>query len=83
MAFVCTCFNQQSSINPLSIKPLKMTNLLIYLGSNISSSKSDVNVLIGYVPAAMNKLTIIWKSVLPDKRKTRHLPIYSHICLAL
>ena len=42
--------------------------ILVYLGSNISSIESDVNIPIGKAV-----LLIIWKSDLPVKNKTRIL----------
>lgn len=57
-------FNQQGSI---SRQDIKMVDQFIYLWSNISSTKSDLNIPIGKVWTAMDKLTWDWKSSLPKK----------------
>ena len=41
------CFKQEGAISTLSVKPLKLVDLFTYLGSNISSTESDVNIHIG------------------------------------
>ena len=46
-------------------KPLKF----MYLGSNISSTESDVNALIGKVRSAIDRLSVLWRSDLTDKLK--------------
>ena len=43
----------------LNDKPLKLVDLFVYLGSNISSIESDVITRIGNAWAAIKKLTII------------------------
>ena len=63
------CFNQNGVIKSLNNKPLKMVDNFIYLGSNISSTESDVNIRIGKAWAAMKNLSIIWKSNLPNHMK--------------
>ena len=40
------CFKQYGAIFSLNSKPLKLVNQFIYLGSNISSIESDVNISI-------------------------------------
>ena len=50
------------AITTLNGKPTKLVDLFIYLGSNISSTKSDVNICIGRVGTAIDWLLIIWKS---------------------
>ena len=50
-------------------KPLKSVGEFTYLGSNISSTESDVNICIGKVLAASDMLTTIWKSGVFDKIK--------------
>ena len=46
----------------------------IYLGSNISSTESDVNIRIGKAWTFIDRLTIIWKSDLFDKINQEFLP---------
>ena len=61
-----TCFNQDgaSSVNS---KPLKLVHQLKYLGSDISSIKSNVNI--SKVWTAIDRLSTIWKSNLLDNIK--------------
>ena len=40
----CMCFKREGAISTLSSKPLKLVDKFPYLGSNISSNKSDVEV---------------------------------------
>ena len=42
---------------------LKLVDELIYVGSNISSTDSDVTTLIGKMWTASGRLSIIWKSI--------------------
>jgi len=55
-----TAFNQT---------PLKKIEEFNYLGSNIASSEKEVDLRISKAWAALDKLTTIWKSNLPDKTK--------------
>ena len=41
-----TCSNQDGAISPLNGKHLKLVNLFIYSGSNITSTEIDVNLRI-------------------------------------
>lgn len=80
-------FNKQGSVIFPSGKPLKMVNQFIYLGSKISLTKSDVNIPIGQVSAAMDKLLIAWKSALLDRIKrdffqVNYLPVLFYGSLA-
>ena len=63
------CFNQDSVISLLDGKPLKLVDEFTYLGSNISSTESDVNIVIGKAWTAIDRLMIIWKSDISDKIK--------------
>ena len=38
------CFNQDDNISSLNGKPLKLVDKITYLGSNISSTESNVNI---------------------------------------
>ena len=57
-------FKKDWVIFSLNGKPLKLIDPFIYLGSNISSTKSNFIKRIGKVWTAMDGLSIIWKSVL-------------------
>ena len=50
-------FNQDNAISSLNGKPLKLVDQFIYLGSNISSTKSDVNICIGKAWTAIDSLS--------------------------
>ena len=62
-------FKQTGEITSLSGKKINRVEEFIYLGINISSSQKDLNTRIGKAWAALNKLTQIWKSTLPDQMK--------------
>ena len=51
----------------------------VYLGSNVQSSEKDMTIWITKAWAALNKLTSIWKSNLPDDLKRSFTPL----CLEL
>ena len=52
-------FNRDSAMSSLNDKPLKLVDQFIYLGSNISSTENDVNICIGRVWTAIDRLTTI------------------------
>ena len=56
------CFKQEGAISTL-----KFVDQFTYLGSNISSTESNVNIYIGKSWMAVNRLLIIWKSHISDK----------------
>ena len=56
------CF-KESAISTVSGKPLELIDQFTYLGSNISSTESGVNILFIY------KLSVKWKSDSSDKIK--------------
>ena len=62
-----------------SIKSLfYQIDMVQMFGSNISSTESNVDICIGKAWTAIDKLSTMWKSGLPDK-KTGILPSYSHV----
>ena len=63
------CFKQKGEISILSAITLKLGDQFIYLGSNSSSTKSDVNIHLAKTLNAIDKLSIKWKSDLSDKMK--------------
>ena len=50
-------------------KPLKLVNQIIYLGSNISSTESDLSIYLAKAWNAMDSLLVLWKSDISDKIK--------------
>ena len=62
-------FKREGTISTLTSRPLKLVYQSTYLGSNISSAESDVNLHLAKVWTAIDRLSIIWKSDLSDKIK--------------
>ena len=52
------CFN--GAISPINGQTLKLVDKFIYLGSNISSTESDVNICIGKIRTTIDRLMTIW-----------------------
>ena len=71
----CMYFKQDAAYSTLNGKLLKLVKWFIYLGSNISSTKSNVTYRIGQVWTAMEKLSIIKKSDHSDENKTVALSV--------
>ena len=62
------CFKQDGAISTLNGKPLKLLDHFTYLGSNISSTESNINICIGKAYTALNRLlSTRWKSNFSDK----------------
>ena len=57
---------KEGTISTLSSKPLNLLDQLTYLGSNISSIESDVNIRVVKTGNAIDRLSIIWKSDLSN-----------------
>ena len=62
-------FNQTGDISTLNGSSLKLVDKFTYLGSSVSSSETDINKRLAKVWAAINSLSVIWKSDLTDKMK--------------
>ena len=67
-----TCFKQGRGFSTLNGKPLKLVDQFSYLGSNISSTKNYVNILIRKAWIAIDRLSFIWKSDHSDKIKQEY-----------
>ena len=63
------CFNQRGNISTLNGSSLKFVDKFTYLGSSVSSTKTDINMWLAKAWTAINKLSVIWKSDLTDKIK--------------
>ena len=63
------CFNQTDDFSALNSNTLKLVDKFTYLGSNVSSIKTDINTLRGKAWIANDRLPVIWKSDLTDKMK--------------
>ena len=57
------------NIFTFSGRPLKLMDLFIYVGNNISSTESDVNIHLVKAWTAIGRLSIIWKSDLSNEIK--------------
>ena len=62
-------FKQEEAISYLSFKPLKLVDQFQYLGSNISSTESDVNICLVKVWNDLDKLLIRRKPDISNKIK--------------
>ena len=60
-------FNQDSTIASLNSKPMKLDDQFKYLGSNISSTKNEVNLRTRKAWSAIDRLLRIWKPDFPDE----------------
>ena len=63
------CFNQTGDISTLSSSSLKLVDKFTYLGSSVSSTETDIYTWLTKAWTAINRLSVIWKSDLTDKRK--------------
>ena len=63
------CYNQTGDITTLDGTPLKLVDKFIYLGSSVSSTEKDIDTRLTKAWAAIDRLSIIWKSDLTDKMK--------------
>ena len=66
---VCVCYNQTGDISTLDGTPLKLVDKFTYLGSSVASTEKDIGTRLTKAWAAINRLSIIWKSDLTDKMK--------------
>ena len=63
------CYNQTGDISTLDGTPLKLVDKFSYLGSNVTSTKKDIDTRLTKAWTAINRLSSIWKSDLTDKMK--------------
>ena len=59
----------KGATSTLNSKTLKLVDEFTYVGNNISSTESNVNIGIGKAWTAIDKLSIIWKSDITDNIK--------------
>ena len=69
------CFNQRGDISTLNGSSLKLVDKSTYRGSSVSSTKTDINMLLAKAKTAINRLLVMWKSDLTDKIK----PVFSKL----
>ena len=63
------CFNQTGDIYTQNGSSLKLVDKFTYLGSNVSSTMTDINTWLAKVGTAIDRLPVIWKLDLIDKMK--------------
>ena len=63
------CFNQTGNISTLNGSSLKLVAKFTYLGSSVSSTKTDIDMQLAKACTAINRLLVIRKSDLTDKIK--------------
>ena len=63
------CFNERGDISTLNGSSLKIVDKITYLGSSVSSTEIDINMRLAKARAALDWLSVIWKSDLTDKMK--------------
>ena len=63
------CFNQSSDISTLNGRSLKLADKFTSPGSSVSSTETDINTRLAKAWAAIDRLSVIWKSDLTDKMK--------------
>ena len=63
------CFNQTGDISTLNSSSLKLVDKFTYLGSSVSSTKTNINTQLAKAWTASDRLSVIWKSELTDKMK--------------
>ena len=66
-------YNQTGDITTLDVAFLKLVDKFTYLGSSVSSTEKDIGTRLTKAWTAIDRLSIIWKSNLTDK-KTQFLP---------
>ena len=62
-------FNQTGDISTLNGSSLNLVDKFTYLGSNVSSTRTDIDTRLTKAWTAINRLSVIWKSHLADKMK--------------
>ena len=63
------CYNQTGDISTLDGASLKLVDKFTYLGSSVSSTEKHIDTRLMKAWAAIDRLSIIWKSDLTDKMK--------------
>ena len=63
------CYNQTGDISTLDGTSLKLVDKFTYLRSSVSSTEKDIDTRLTKAWTAIDRLSIIWKSDLTDKKK--------------
>ena len=67
------CFNQTGDISTPGSSSLKLVNKFPYLESSVSSTEKDIDTRLTKAWTAIDKISVIRKSDLSDKRKRSFL----------
>ena len=68
------CFNQTGNISTPNGSTMKLVDKFTYLGSSVWSTEIDINTRLAKVWTATDRLSVIWKSDLTDKRNRSFFP---------
>ena len=63
------CFNQTGDISTLNGSTLKLVDKFTYQDSSVSSTETGINTRLAKAWTAIDRLSVIWKSDLTNKRK--------------
>ena len=77
------CFNQGGDISTVNGSSLKLADKFTYLGSSVSSTKTNINTGIAKALSAIDRQLIIWKSDLTDKIKRIFFPTSGRVDIAI
>ena len=77
------CFNQTGDISTLNSSFLKLVDKFTYLGSSVSSTRTDIYTQLTKSWTAIDRLSVIWKSDLTDKNEMQFLPSSSPVDTAI
>ena len=68
------CYNQTGDIPTLDGTSLKVVNKFTYLGSSVLSNEKDIDTRLTKAWTAIDRLSILWKPDLTDKKKPSFFP---------
>ena len=63
------CFFQTGDISTINCSSLKLVDKFTYLGSSVSSTETDIDTRLAKAWTTIDRLLVIWKSDLTDKKK--------------
>ena len=77
------CLNRRGDISTLDGNSLKLVDNFTYLGSSVSSNETDINMKLAKAWAAINSLSVIWKSDLTNKIERSFFPCSGRVDTAI
>ena len=63
------CLNHTGDISTLNGSALKLVDKFTYVGCSVSSTKTDIDTRLAKAWTTIDRLSVVWKSDLPDKMK--------------